>query len=99
MDRLAFVGNKGMSGLSYLPLSDYQTNEYFDVDLINLGLDAQAVFDGQTETVLSELAIVGSSGGARPKALLYFKQGDFNQCKTYEEQGDESWLIKFTSQN
>lgn len=24
MDRLAFVGNKGMGGLSYLPVSDYQ---------------------------------------------------------------------------
>lgn len=99
MDRLAFVGNKGMGGLSYLPISDYQADEHFEVDLINLGLEAQAVFDGQTETVLSELAIVGSSGGARPKALLYFNQDDFNKCKTYEEEGDESWLIKFTSKN
>lgn len=99
MDRLAFIGNKGMGGLSYLPASDYQIDEQFEVDLVNLGLEAQAVFDGQTEIVSSELAIVGSSGGARPKALLYFKQGNFHQCKTYEEEGDESWLIKFTSKN
>lgn len=99
MDRLAFVGDKGMGALSYLPTSDYQAENNFEIDLIHLGHEAQAVFDGQTETVLSELAAAGSSGGARPKALLYFNPSDFTKCKTYEEEGDESWLIKFTSRN
>lgn len=99
MDRLAFVGNRGMGAFSYLPIFDYQLNDNFEVDLINLGLEAQSVFDGQTDAVLSDLVAAGSSGGARPKALLYFKKGNFSKCKTYEEIGDEAWLIKFTSKN
>lgn len=66
--------------------------------MINLGLEAQAVFDGQTEIVLSKLAIVGSLVALDLKRCFIFKQGILISVKR-EEEGDESWLIKFTSKN
>lgn len=99
MDRLAFVGDRGMGALSYLPTSDYTPCDEYEVSLASLGLEAQAVFDGQTDEVFLQLVAAGSSGGARPKAQLYFAKGDFAHCRTYEKAGDEAWLVKFTSKN
>lgn len=97
MDRLAFVGHRGMGAFSYYPESDYQPEEEGYADLITLGKDAQAVFEGETDVVLSALVAAGSSGGARPKAQLYFRPGDFSVCSTGEMPGSEAWLVKFTS--
>lgn len=99
MDRLAFVGSRGMGGLAFAPASDYQTSAFDEVDLATLGLEAQALFDGQTEDVLAALVTAGSSGGARPKAQLFFPPNQPNQCRTTAKLGDEAWLVKFTSQN
>lgn len=99
MDRLAFVGNRGMGALSFSPESDYQPTNLDDIDLATLGLQAQALFDGQTEDVLSALVAAGSSGGARPKAQLFFAPDKPQQCRTQVKSGDEAWLVKFTSQN
>ena len=99
MDRLSFVGERGMGALSYSPQSDFQGQDKNDFDLATLGLEAQALFDGQTEDVLSALVAAGSSGGARPKAQLYFNPQSAQQCRTVAKPGDEAWLVKFTSQN
>lgn len=99
LDRLAFVGNRGMGALSYAPVSDYQTESTTDIELATLGTEAQALFDGQTEDVLTALVAAGSSGGARPKAQLFFAADKPQQCRTYAKKGDEAWLVKFTSQN
>lgn len=99
MDRLAFVGSRGMGALAFTPESDYQTSAYDDVDLATLGLEAQALFDDQTDNVLMALVAAGSSGGARPKAQLFFPPDNPKQCRTKAQPGDEAWLIKFTSQN
>ncbi len=97
MDRLSFVGNRGMGALSYAPVSDYHPTADNAVDLATLGLEAQALFDGQTEDVLAALVAAGSSGGARPKAQVYFPPDDTSQCRTTAQPGDEAWLVKFTS--
>lgn len=99
MDRLAFVGSKGTGALAFTPESDYQTTRQEEIDLATLGLEAQAVFDGQTEHILNALVATGSSGGARPKAQLFFSADNPNQCRTQAKVGDEAWLVKFTSQN
>ena len=99
MDRLAFVGSKGTGALAFTPESDYQTTHQEEIDLATLGLEAQAVFDGQTEHVLTALVAAGSSGGARPKAQLFFSADNPGQCRTQAKLGDEAWLVKFTSQN
>lgn len=100
MDRLAFVGNRGMGALSYRPRSPYVAppNDAL-LDLHDLGMQAQALFDGQTDEVLTALVAAGSSGGARPKVQVYFSSGDFRLCRARPQPGDEAWLVKFTSRN
>ena len=99
MDRLAFVGRRAMGALTFAPESNWQQQQSGTVDLSMLGLEAQALFDGQTDDVLAALVAAGSSGGARPKAQLYFHPDNPQQCRTYGEEGDEPWLVKFTSKN
>ncbi|MFT6916058.1 MAG: serine/threonine-protein kinase HipA [Motiliproteus sp.] len=99
MDRLAFVGNSGMGALSYSPVSDFaatQSGSFMSVG--DLGLQAQALFDGQTQDVLAALVAAGSSGGARPKAQLYFCPDNPQLCSTQPQEGLRAWLVKFTSQ-
>lgn len=99
MDRLAFVGTRGMGALNFSPASSYCKDEQGEADLATLGLQAQALFDGQTEEVLAALVAAGSSGGARPKAQVFFQPKAPEQCRTQAQPRDEAWLVKFTSQN
>ncbi len=98
MDRLSLVGDTGMGCLSYQPACNKQNNNP-ELDLYTLGIEAQSIFNGQTEKVISALITAGSSGGARPKAQLYFAPNNFLKCRTHPIKGDEAWLIKFTSTN
>ncbi|MCZ0927565.1 type II toxin-antitoxin system HipA family toxin [Halomonas janggokensis] len=99
MDRLAFVGQRGMGALAFEPASEAAPTQSDNEDLATLGLQAQAVFDGQTEDVLSALVAAGSAGGARPKAQLFMPHGQSKKCRTYAQPEDDAWLVKFTSQH
>ena len=112
LDRLAFVGDSAMGALSFAPVSEYNVKTQDEISLEALGLQAQAVFDGQTDEILAALVAAGSSGGARPKAQLYFPGGkngicqsqprspsNFLTCRTQPQAHDQAWLVKFTSQN
>ncbi|MBD9354843.1 type II toxin-antitoxin system HipA family toxin [Methylomonas albis] len=99
MDRLAFVGHNGMGALSFEPVADWLPDSSETIDLANLGLEAQALFEGETEQVLAELVAVSSSGGARPKAQLFMSPDQPLHCRTRAQPGDDAWLVKFTSQN
>jgi serine/threonine-protein kinase HipA len=99
MDRLAFVSQRGMGALAFEPESDAAPTQNNNEDLATLGLQAQAVFDGQTEDVLSALVAAGSSGGARPKAQLFMPPDQFRECRTYALPEDDAWLVKFTSRH
>lgn len=97
LDRLAFVGQSGVGGLVYEPA--YEWHAPGTLDFAELGLQAQAIFDGQTQEVLQELLAVGSSGGARPKAMLYMPPEQPHHARSQAQLGDEAWIVKFTSQN
>ncbi|MES2673643.1 MAG: type II toxin-antitoxin system HipA family toxin [Pseudomonadota bacterium] len=98
MDRLAFVGNGGLGALSYEPVSDLKTNTNSEkLTVADLGLQAQALFDGQTTEVLAALVAAGSSGGARPKAQLYLPSLNDGTCSTQHFPGSLAHLVKFTS--
>lgn len=114
MDRLAFVGDKGMGALSFSPVSEFSATTHADIDIATLGLEAQTLFDasmldimdinhdeldGHTQQVLAALVAGGSSGGARPKAQIYMPAGETQHCRTFAQPGDEAWLIKFTSKS
>lgn len=99
MDRLAFVGDKGSGALSYRPASPLQPRGDTSLNLLALGEQAERLFNNQTGQVLANLVAVGSSGGARPKAQVYFSNNRFDQCHLSAQAGDSAWLVKFTSQN
>ncbi|MBU0911039.1 MAG: type II toxin-antitoxin system HipA family toxin [Gammaproteobacteria bacterium] len=99
MDRLAFVGDSALGALSFSPGSDYKEESAADISLDSLGLNAQAIFDGQTEEVLNALITAGSAGGARPKAQVFFQGDNYKICRTKAIANDEAWLVKFTSAN
>ena len=74
LDRLAYIGNRGMGALEYTPVSAYiPLDDALWVDVARLGQEAARIFEGQTDTVLAQLANAGSSGGARPKAQIYLQ--------------------------
>ncbi|MEA3641806.1 MAG: type II toxin-antitoxin system HipA family toxin [Lamprobacter sp.] len=98
LDRLAFVADRGLGALSYEPPSSLQpAATETRIDLGELGLHAQALYEGQTTEVLAELVRVGSSGGARPKAQLYLSETDNDRCSSAPGPGRTAYLVKFTS--
>ena len=97
MDRLAYVADRGMGALHYQPQSKYQGENDSAISLSALGEQAEAVYEGQSSEVLSQLANAGSSGGARPKAQIYI-QDDFKTVSTQAHKNLSPWLVKFTSQ-
>ena len=67
MDRLAYIGDRGMGALTFAPVSALAPEDDEPTIAIGtLGREAVQVFEGQTDDVLQELAQAGSSGGARP---------------------------------
>lgn len=100
MDRLAYIGDRALGALTYEPHNAFLSENNLqndNIDLFTLGNEAQAVFEGQTDKILLQLANAGSSGGARPKAQIYFNQKISQQVSTIEKPHLDPWLIKFTS--
>lgn len=98
MDRLAYIGDRGMGALVFQPVSELAPKDgEHTIDLAALGSEAVEVFEGQTNEVLLELAQAGSSGGARPKAQIYRGPEGFDTVTTLPAPGREPWLVKFTA--
>jgi serine/threonine-protein kinase HipA len=82
LDRLCFVGSKGMGALSYEPENPNATSRIIN-DLDEIDREIQATLDENDLYVDDLLVLGGSSAGARPKVLLHIDSDD--------------WLIKFRS--
>lgn len=100
LDRLAYIGSKGMGALEYHP--EMKREQVGTVNLADLAASAEKFVHGDTEEVLNELMITGGSpGGARPKVVVAFSN-DFNSCISGVRgiPDDYShWLVKFHSQD
>lgn len=71
LDRLAYIGTRGMGALTYHPPSATVEEEGLGIDLDELARQAERVLEGSAEEVLPALRIAGGSpGGARPKVLV-----------------------------
>ena len=71
LDRLAYVGSKGIGALCYAPEYDDYSNRMHELDLDRLASGAEKILAGEASATLQELiALNGSSAGARPKALI-----------------------------
>ncbi|MGI9280006.1 MAG: type II toxin-antitoxin system HipA family toxin [Endozoicomonas sp.] len=100
LDRLAFIGQRGTGSLSYLPATEYETEQDERLtDIAMLGLEAQQIFEGETDDILPALAQAGGSGGARPKASVWIDPDNPYKVSTLAKQGLSPWLVKFTSKS
>ncbi|TVP43211.1 MAG: hypothetical protein EA350_14050 [Gemmatimonadales bacterium] len=71
LDRLAYIGTRGMGALVYHPPTDDAEAEGPAVDLRELARQAERILNGSVEEVLPALRIAGGSpAGARPKVLV-----------------------------
>lgn len=76
LDRLAYIGTRGMGALTYHPPTATAEEERLWIDLDALARQAERVLEGSAEEVLPALRIAGGSpGGARPKVLVGVRDG------------------------
>ncbi len=101
LDRLAWVGRRGMGALTYTPehpaLAEDERNE---IDLDRLALQARNVYEDSPKAVLDELLRIGGSPhGARPKALVGRSPDGSRLVHGVDDlpDGYQHWLVKFRS--
>jgi serine/threonine-protein kinase HipA len=97
LDRLAFIGDRGLGALSFEP-ADVLELPTKDLTLLTLAKDVLAVVSGRDGKALRQLALLGGSPhGARPKVLVYYnvRKGTIS---TLPKAGHRPWLVKFQAQ-
>lgn len=101
MERLAYLGEHAMGALVFHPAEDESAKAKETLDLAALAQNAWRVHDGAVEEALPELlAAGGSSGGARPKALIGLPAAGSKATGVRRGEGSlpegwEHWLVKF----
>ena len=100
MDRLAYVGDRGMGALEYAPAQVYGSPGAPQVALGVLGEEALALFEdtgGRGQAAGRAIAAAASSGGARPKAQIWLSGDPRGAVHLRPGNGLTPWLVKFTS--
>jgi serine/threonine-protein kinase HipA len=113
VDRLTYVGKRGMGALEYEPINHKENNSY-TIDVSELLDVAKKVLDGKKETSfnnldkesLSDILRIGTSvGGARAKALIAIKTDSKNGIEeirpgdVIQPEGYSYWLLKIDGAN
>jgi len=113
VDRLTYVGIRGMGALEYKPINHNSSND-FSVDVTELLEVAKIVLEGKKEInyenlnkeSLTEILRIGTSvGGARAKALIAIKEdedGKIVEIKPgdiIQPNGYTYWLLKIDGAN
>lgn len=76
LDRLAYIGIRGMGALTYHPPEDLPEVDPLVLDLRALADQSARILQGSPEDLLPALRIAGGSpGGARPKVLAAYHEG------------------------
>ena len=71
LDRLAYIGKRGMGALTYHPPTADGGDESPIVDLDKVAQQAERILEGSAEELLPSLRVAGGSpGGARPKVIV-----------------------------
>ena len=103
LDRLAYLGTRGVGALEFHPIRGPRTREATAIDLSTLVLAAHSAIAGQTTTekettqAVSELIAVGTSaGGARAKAVVALDPatGELRAGQVPAPPGFEHWILK-----
>ncbi len=99
LDRLAFIGERGMGALSYVP-PDLTQLPPEDLQLLDLAREAHTLAQGKDSALLRQLALLGGSPhGSRPKVLVQLDPAS-GDISTLDTPGwGQPWLVKFPSQD
>jgi len=102
LQRLSYVGLKGMGALIYRPQIETSFQETLQIELDAISKEMTLVLQGASSLAIDKLyEMGGSSGGARPKILVGYHPGTEHLIHGIEPlpAGYEHWLIKFPSSN
>lgn len=103
LERLSCVGARGMGALTFHPPEDETQPPQEDLRLETLGEASWRFDEEELEEVLPELRrLGGTSGGARPKALIGLPDGEGSCGPVLPGDGElppgyAHWLVKFNS--
>lgn len=98
LDRLTYVGNKGMGALVYEPDYAIYKCSGTKINIETLAKESLLTLEGETDTAIFELlSLNGSAGGARPKIAVGLSSDKKKLFHGMDLQADayEHWLIKF----
>ena len=103
LDRLAYLGTRGIGALEFHPIRGPRTRKSTAIDLSELVVAARSAPSGQTQSdegiteAISHLIAVGTSaGGARAKAVIALnpETGELRSGQVGADPGFEQWLLK-----
>lgn len=103
LDRLAYLGQRGMGALEFRPTRGPQRRKPTALELSDLVVGARSALSGRIEgdheaaAALANLIQVGTSaGGARAKAIIAWnpESGEVRSGQLAAEDGFEQWMIK-----
>jgi serine/threonine-protein kinase HipA len=104
LDRLAYLGARGMGALEFLPSTDHYKPAPTALDLSDLIVSARRAIHGslaseaESEESLQQIIDVGTSaGGARAKAIVNYNpvSKELRSGHLPPQEGFEPWLLKF----
>jgi len=97
LDRLAFIGERGMGGLRFVPPAPADATPPA-WDLLALAQQSMRAMSADADVALRELALTGGSPqGARPKALVQYHAASGQVSTSFTAPGTP-WLVKFPAQ-
>ena len=103
LDRLAYLGNRGIGALEFHPMRGPRTRKAKAIELSELVVAARSALRGQTGSehgitdAISHLIAVGTSaGGARAKAVVALnpETDELRSGQVPADPGFEQWLLK-----
>jgi len=98
LDRLAYIGRRGMGALTYHPATGPADRGTDEVALDTFAAQAGAVMEGSEEEILPELLRAGGSpGGARPKVVVGVRERDGRLVSGSDRlpDGYRGYIVKF----
>lgn len=103
LDRLAYLGSRGMGALEFHPMRGPRTRKSTAIELSELVVAARSALTGEiateagtTEAISHLIAVGTSAGGARAKAVVALNPatGELRSGQVPADPGFESWLLK-----
>jgi serine/threonine-protein kinase HipA len=97
LDKLGIVGSRGSGALIYEPAFEREAVDEINLDAV--ANESLAILEGEGRPAISRLErLGGSSGGARPKALIGIDaRGSIVAGDNVLPDGYDAWIVKFRS--